>query len=77
MRQQKNMFQMKEKYKTPEEGLSEVEVGSLSEKELRVVIKKMIQELGKIMEIQTEMKQTLFIKELEDLKNKRDEQYNN
>ena len=47
MRQQKNMFQMKEKYKTPEEGLSEVEVGSLSEKELRVVIKKMIQELGR------------------------------
>ena len=34
------------------------------------MIIKMIQELGKRMETQTEMKQTLFIKELEDLKNK-------
>ena len=30
----------------------------------------MIQELGKRMETQTEMKQTLLIEELEDLKNK-------
>ena len=28
MRQQKNMSQMKEKYKTPEEQLSEVEIGN-------------------------------------------------
>ena len=31
------MFQMKEKYKTPEEGLSEVEIGSLHEKEFTVM----------------------------------------
>lgn len=37
MRPQKNMFQMKEKYKTPEEGLSEVEIGSLHEKEFTVM----------------------------------------
>lgn len=37
MRQQKTMFQMKEKYKTPEEGLSEVEIGSLHEKEFTVM----------------------------------------
>ena len=47
MRQQRNIFQMKERDKTPEEGLSEVEVGSLSEKEFRVVVRKMIQELGR------------------------------
>ena len=48
------MFQMKERDKTPEEGLSKVEVGSLSEKELRVVIKKMIQELGRGMNAQND-----------------------
>ena len=47
MRQQRNIFQMKEGDKTPEEGLSEVEVGSLSENEFRVVVRKMIQELGR------------------------------
>ena len=31
------MFQMKEKDKTPEEELSEVEIGNLPEKEIRVV----------------------------------------
>jgi len=38
VRQQKNMFQMKEKYKTPEEELSEVEIGNLNEKEFIVMI---------------------------------------
>ena len=41
---------MKEGDKTPEEGLSEVEV----EKEFRVVIRKMIQELGRGMNAQNE-----------------------
>lgn len=36
------MFQMKEQDKTPEE-LSDVEIGSLPEKEFRVTIVKMIQ----------------------------------
>ena len=36
MRQQKNMFQMKEKYKTPEEEL--MEIGNLHEKEFIVMI---------------------------------------
>ena len=45
MRCQRNMFQMKEQEKTPEE-LSEVEIGILPEKEFRVMIVKMIKELG-------------------------------
>ena len=51
MRQQRNMFQMKEQDKTPEE-LSEVEIGNLPEKEFRVMIVKMINELRKRMDAQ-------------------------
>ena len=42
MRWQRNVFQMKEQDKTPEE-LSDVEIGNLPEKEFRVMIVKMIQ----------------------------------
>ena len=48
------MSQMKEQDKTPEEQLSEVEIGNLPEKESRVTIVKMIQDLRKRMEAQTE-----------------------
>ena len=58
---------MKEGDKTPEEGLSEVEVGSLSEKEFRVVVRKMIQELGRGLNAQNE-KIKIFNKELENVK---------
>ena len=54
MRQQRIMSQKKEQDKTPEEQLSEVEIGNLPEKEFRVVIVKMIQDLRKRMEAQTE-----------------------
>ena len=43
---------MKEQHKTPKEELSEVEVGNLPEKEFRVVIVKMIKELGSRMDVQ-------------------------
>ena len=46
MRQQRNMFQTKAK-KTPEEKASEVEIGNQPEKELRVMILEMIQDLRK------------------------------
>ena len=45
---------MKEQDKTPEEQLSDVEVGNLPEKEFRVVIVKMIQELRKRIDAQSE-----------------------
>ena len=54
MKQQRIMSQKKEQDKTPEEQLSEVEIGNLPEKEFRVVIVKMIQDLRKRMEAQTE-----------------------
>ena len=64
------MSQMKEQDKTPEEQLSEGEIDSLPEKEFRVMIVKMIQDLRKRMEAQIEKIQEVFNKELEALKNK-------
>ena len=42
---------MKEQDKTPEKQLNEVEIGNLPEKEFRIMIVKMIQDLGKRMEV--------------------------
>ena len=41
------MYQMKEQDKNPEKQLNEVEIGNLPEKEFRLMIVKMIQDLGK------------------------------
>ena len=41
---------MKEQDKTPEKQLNEVEIGNLPEKEFRIMIVKMIQDLRKTME---------------------------
>ena len=47
MKKQKVMSQMKGQDKTPEKQLNEVELGNLPEKEFRIMIVKMIQDLGK------------------------------
>ena len=57
---------MKGQDKTPEKQLNEVERGNLSEKEFRIMIVKMIQELRKTMK----KMQEVFTKDLEELKNK-------
>ena len=44
------MFQMKEQDKTPEEELSEMEIGNLSEKEFRVMTVKVIKEFRRRMD---------------------------
>ena len=41
------MYQMEEQDKTPEKQLNEVELGNLPEKEFRIMIVKMIQDLKK------------------------------
>ena len=60
---------MKGQDKTPEKQLNEVEIGNIPEKEFRIMIVKMIQDLGKRMEKMQEM----FTKDLEELKNKQTE----
>ena len=57
---------MKEQDKTPEKQLKEVETGNLPEKEFRIRIVKMIQDLRKTME----RMQEVFTKDLQELKNK-------
>ena len=54
------MFQTKEQDKTPEEELSEVEIGNQPKKEFKVMIVKMIKELGRRMEAQSEQIEVVF-----------------
>ena len=67
---------MKEQDKNLQEQLNEEEIGNLLVKGVRVMTVKMIQNLSKRMEAQTKKIQEMFIKEIEQLKNK-DEQHNN
>ena len=54
MKQQRNMFQMKEQDKTSEEEQCQVEIGNLPKKEFRVMIIKLIKEVGGEMDVQRE-----------------------
>ena len=55
MRRQRNTQQMKEQGKNPPDQTNEEEIGSLPEKEFRVMIVKMIQNVGNRMEKIQEM----------------------
>ena len=65
MKRQRAMYQMKEKDKTPEKQLNEVEIGNFPEKEFGIMIVKMNQDLGKTMEEKIEKIQEMFNKDLE------------
>ena len=64
---------MKEQDKTPEKQLNEMETGNLPEKEFRIMIVKMIQDLGKRMDTKIEKMQEMFNKDLGELKCKQTE----
>ena len=66
MRRQRNTQQTKEQGKNPADLTNDEEIGSLPEKEFRIIIVKMIQNLGNRME----KIQETFNKELEELKSK-------
>ena len=53
-----------------------MEIGNTPEKEFKIVIVKMIQDLGKRMEAKFEKMQEKFTKDLEELKNKQTEMNN-
>ena len=71
------MYQMKKQDKTLEKQLNEVETGNLPEKEFRIMIVKMIQDLGKRMEAKIEKMQEMLNKDVEELKNKHLEELKN
>ena len=66
MRRQRNTQQMKEQGKNPPDQTNDEEIGSLPEKEFRVMIVKLIQNFGNRME----KVQEAFNKDLEELKSK-------
>ena len=75
MKRQRNTQQVKEQDKCPSNQTKEEEIGSLSEKEFRIMIAKMIQNLENEMELQInsletriEKMQEMFNKDLEKLK---------
>ena len=76
MKRHRAMYQMKEQDKTPEKQLNEVETGNLPEKKFRIMIVKMIQDLGRRMEAKIEKMQEMINKNLEKLKNKETEMNN-
>ena len=72
MTKQKVMSQMKGQDKTPEKQLNELEIGNFPEKEFKIMIVRMIQDLRKTME----KKQEMFTNNLVKLKNKQTEMNN-
>ena len=64
MKRQRTMYQMKEQDKTLEKQLKEVGIGNLPEKEFRIMIVKMIQDLGKRVEAKIKKMQEMFNKDL-------------
>ena len=77
MKRQRTLYQMKEQDKTPEKQLNEVEIGNLLEKEFRMMIVKMIQDLRRRREAKIEKMQEMFNNDLEELKNKHLEELKN
>ena len=68
---------MKQQDKTPEKQLNEVDISNLPEKEFRIMIVKMIQDLRKRMEAKIENMKEMFNKDLGGLKNKQLEELKN
>ena len=75
MKRQRNTQQVKEHDKCPPNQTKEEEIGSLPEKEFRIMMVKMIQNLENKMELQinsletrTEKMQEMFNKDLEEIK---------
>ena len=60
MKKQKCPFQIKGQDKTPEKHINEVEIGNLPEKDFRIMIVKMIQDLRKRMEAKIERCKTFY-----------------
>ena len=77
MKEQTVMSRMKGQNKTPEKQLNEVEIGSLPEKEFRIMIVKMIQDLWKTMEKMQEYQRPTRTKEQTDEKYTRRNQQRN
>ena len=76
MKKQKVTSQMKEQDKIPEKQLDEMKIGNLPEKDFKIMVVNMIQDLRKRMEAKIEKMQEIFTEDLRKLKNKQTEKNN-
>ena len=67
---------MREKGKTPENQLSDEEILSLQEKDFRLLMLKMMQDIGNKLEAKMDNLQETLTKEIQDIKLKQEEMQN-
>ena len=76
MERQRTITQMREKGKTPKNQLSEEEISSLQEKDFRLLMLKMMQDIGNKLEAKRNNLQETLTKEIQDIKLKQEEMQN-
>ena len=76
MKRQRTITQMKEKGKNPENQLSDEEILSLQEKNIRLLMLKMMQDIGNKLEAKMGNLQETLSKEIQDIKCKQEETQN-
>ena len=76
MKRQRTITQIREKEKTPEKQLSDLEIISLQEKDFRLMMLKMMQDIGNKLEAKIDNLQQTLSKEIQNLKLKQAEMQN-
>uniref|UniRef100_A0A8W4FG06 L1 transposable element RRM domain-containing protein n=1 Tax=Sus scrofa TaxID=9823 RepID=A0A8W4FG06_PIG len=76
MKRQRTITQMREKGKTPEKQLSDEEILSIQEKDFRLLMLKMMQDIGNKLEAKMDTLQETVTKEIQDIKLKQEEMQN-
>ena len=76
MKRQRTITQMREKGKPPENQLCDQEILSLQEKDFRLLMLKMMQDIGKKLEAKMDNLQETLTKEIQDIKLKQEEMQN-
>jgi len=76
MERQRTITQTREKGKTPENKLSDEEILSLQEKDFRLSMLKMMQDIGKKLEAKMDNLQEILTKEIKDIKLKQEAMQN-
>ena len=78
MKRQRTITQMREKETPPENQLSDQEILSFQEKDFRLLMLKMMQDIGNKLEAKMDNLQETLSKEIQDIKQtRRDAKYNN
>ena len=76
MKRQRTITQIREQEKNPEKQLSDLEIISLQEKDFRLMMLKMMQDIGNKLEAKTDNLQQTLSKEIKDVKLKQAEMQN-